>query len=121
MDTATVATAGLLGFSLLIAHNVADHWVQTDAQARDKGLPGRLGQLACIAHVASYTAVLTVFIGTLVLIFRLSISPLGIILGLAVSAISHYWADRRFTLAKLCECGGKGNFYRLGQPRTDKD
>lgn len=117
MDTAVIATAGLLGFGLLVAHNVADHWVQTEAQARDKSLPGWLGRLACTAHVASYTVVLTIFTFTLVLIFHLPISLRGVILGLAVSAVSHYWADRHFTLAKLCDNLGKGSFYRLGMPR----
>ncbi|MEV0661584.1 hypothetical protein ACIBI3_05650 [Actinomadura luteofluorescens] len=45
--------------SMLITHNVADHWVQTQAQARDKGLQGAhmwKGRLACLRHVASYTA-----------------------------------------------------------------
>jgi hypothetical protein len=101
----------------LIAHNVADHWVQTDAQARDKSLPGWPGRLACLAHVASYTGVLTVFAGFLWIVFDLPISPLGLITGLVVSAISHYWADRRFTLAKLCQNLGKEKFYNLGAPR----
>lgn len=121
MDTATVAAAGLLGFSLLIAHNVADHWVQTDKQARNKSLPGTDGRLACIAHVASYTTVLTVFAGFLWIGFDLPVSSLGFITGLVVSAISHYWADRRFTLAKLCRGLGKENFYNLGKPRDTHD
>lgn len=121
MNTSVVATAGLLGFGLLIAHNVADHWVQTDAQARDKSLPGWPGRLACLAHVASYTGVLTVFAGFLWIVFDLPISPLGLITGLVVSAISHYWADRRFTLAKFCRSLGKEKFYNLGKPRDTHD
>lgn len=113
-----IEAAGLLGFSLLVAHTVADHWVQTDAQARNKGLPGWPGRRACAAHVASYTATLLVFVLALMFIFRLPLSPEGIALGLLVSAVSHYWADRRFTLARFCEHLGRGNFYRLGQPRN---
>lgn len=116
--------AGLLGFSLLVAHTVADHWVQTDAQARNKGLPGWPGRRACAAHVASYTATLLVFVLALMFIFRLPLSPEGIAPGLLVSAVSHYWADRGFTLERFCErLGrlGKDRFYRLGQPRSNKD
>ncbi|MEV3927430.1 hypothetical protein [Actinomadura coerulea] len=42
--------------SMLITHNVADHWVQTDAQAMGKGLHGARmweGRLACLRHVVS--------------------------------------------------------------------
>ena len=41
--------------------------------------------------------------------------------GLAVNAGTHYWADRRFTLAALCERTGKGAFYRMGAPRPGHD
>jgi hypothetical protein len=34
--------------------------------------------------------------------------------GLAVNAVSHYWADRRSTLAGLARVAGKGGFYGLG-------
>jgi hypothetical protein len=121
MATDVIEAAGLLGFGLLVAHTVADHWVQTDAQARNKGLPGWPGRRACAAHVASYTATLLVFVLALMFIFRLPLNPEGIALGLLVSAASHYWADRRFTLARFCERLGKDKFYHLGQPRLNKD
>lgn len=37
------------------------------------------------------------------------------------AAVTHYWADRRFTLSRLAEVLGSGSFYRLGAPRTGKD
>jgi hypothetical protein len=39
--------------ALLVAHTVADHWVQTDHQAGHKGLPGWAGRWACGKHVAT--------------------------------------------------------------------
>jgi hypothetical protein len=49
-------------------------------------------------------------------------SPIRAAAGLAVSAGSHYWADRRSTLAALAELvPGKGSFYRLGTPRPGRD
>lgn len=86
MTSSAVTFAALLP-ALLVAHNVADHWVQTSHQAGAKGQPGWPGRWACAAHVATYTAV------------------------------THYWADRRFTLARLCDRLGKGEFYNLGKPR----
>ena len=103
--------------SLLVAHQVADHWIQSDHQAANKGLPGWPGRLACARHVATYTLTTAATVALVWLLFDLPITPLGFIAGQAVSAVTHYWADRRFTLARLCERLGKGNFYRLGVSR----
>jgi hypothetical protein len=117
MNVEAAASFAAVGVGLLIAHNVADHWVQTDGQARDKGLPGWPGRKACLAHVWSYTIVTVLTVSLLWAVFDLSITMWGFLTGQLISAVSHYWADRRFTLVRLCEVLGKGNFYRLGQPR----
>jgi hypothetical protein len=118
MDAATFAS---VGFGLLVAHNVADHWVQTSHQAGMKGLPGWAGRKACAAHVATYTVTTAVTVVLLWSVLDLAISPLGFIVGQLTSAVTHYWADRRFTLAALCDRTGKTSFYRLGMPRDDHD
>lgn len=107
--------------ALYVAHQVADHWVQTHHQACTKGDPGWAGRLACAAHVGSYTA--TVVVGLAVVEWRLGL-PLSlprVTAGLAVSAVSHYWADRRTTLARLAGWLGKSGFYALGAPRPGHD
>ena len=71
-----------------------------------------------LAHVATYTITTALMVGVVWLLFDLPISPAGFLLGQAASAGTHYWADRRFTLQRLCERLGKGNFYRLGAPRN---
>jgi hypothetical protein len=118
MNVATVATASLIGFGLLIAHTVADHWAQTTGQIHDKDLPGAKGRWACAAHVASYTALLTAVVVGLQVLFDLPLHWYGILAGQAISAGTHYWADRRSTLTRLAEILGKGELYRLGQPRN---
>jgi hypothetical protein len=118
MDAATFAS---VGFGLLVAHNVADHWVQTSHQAGMKGLPGWAGRKACAAHVATYTITTAVTVMLLWSVLDLAISPLGFIVGQLASAVTHYWADRRFTLAALCDRTGKTSFYQLGMPRDDHD
>lgn len=120
-STTQIATAGLLGFTLLVAHNVADHWTQTKAEAQNKGLPGWQGRQACLAHVLSYTATAVAFTAAIWFIFDLQISILGFYIGQAISSVSHYWADRRFTLEKLAGWVGHRDFYRLGQPRASRD
>jgi hypothetical protein len=112
-----VASFAAVGFGLLAAHTVADHWVQTSYQANTKGAAGTEGRLACAAHVASYTVVTSAVVGLLWLALGLHLSPWGYLAGQVISAGSHYWADRRFTLAKLADHLGKGDFYRLGMPR----
>lgn len=110
--------------TLLVAHNVADYWVQTDSQAATKGQPGWPGRRACAAHVATYTVTLFVVIVLVELVIGLRLSNLGIALGLAVSAVTHYWADRRTTLAWLADrlrWLGKDEFYRFGAPREGRD
>ena len=101
--------------ALYAAHSFADHWVQTDAQAQSKGRHDHVGRRACLAHVLTLT--LTQCLALLVLFVVLDLpdpGPAAGIAGLAINAGSHYWIDRRFTLAGLCEKIGKGGFYRMG-------
>lgn len=107
--------------SLLVAHHVADHWVQTSHQASVKGCAGWSGRWACAKHVAGYTAVTAGVTGVVWLLLGLAISPLGFVAGQLVSAVTHYWADRRWTLRRLAVVVGKGGFYTLGAPRDGKD
>jgi Protein of unknown function (DUF3307) len=107
--------------ALLVVHNVADHWTQTHHQALSKGSAGWSGRLACARHVASYTAMTSAVVGLLVITHLASVSLTGFLLGQAVSAVTHYWADRRTTLAALAELVGKGDYYRFGSPRPGHD
>lgn len=83
-------------YALLTAsHEVADHWVQVDAQAAAKGKPGREGVVACGKHVAAYTATqgLALLAGQRLLGLRLT--PSRAAAALAISAVTHYVADRQ--------------------------
>jgi len=102
--------------ALYVAHSVGDHWVQTSAQSAAKGRPGWVGRLADTRHVATLTATkLAVLLPTAALL-GLRLSLLGTALGLGVDAASHWWADRRTTLAWLAKVTGKTEFYTLGTP-----
>ncbi|ASU77282.1 DUF3307 domain-containing protein [Actinopolyspora erythraea] len=120
-DAETALTFAATLPALLVAHHVADHWVQTSHQASSKGLPGRQGQLVCAKHVASYTAVTAGFVGLLWTLLGLPITPAGFAVGQLVSALTHYWADRRWTLRRLAGAVGQSGFYALGSPREGKD
>jgi hypothetical protein len=96
-------------------HQVADFWAQTSHQALCKGLPGWEGRRACAAHVAVYTAVLAVFLTAAAGLLGLPVSPGRAAAGLAVSAVTHYLADRRRPLERLARLVGKGEFWDYGE------
>ncbi|MFE7526171.1 hypothetical protein ACFU7Y_10655 [Kitasatospora sp. NPDC057542] len=77
------------------AADVADHWIQTDHQATTKGNLGAAGRRACAAHVATYTAVQAAALlgGARLLGIRLRPGP--VTAALALSAATHYVADRQ--------------------------
>jgi len=102
--------------ALYVAHSVGDHWVQSSCQAATKGQPGWTGRLACGRHVLGLTLTKAVVLVPVVLVLHLPVTALGLVLGLGLDAASHYWADRRTTLAKLAARCGKAEFYSLGTP-----
>ncbi len=115
------ATFAAVFAALFVAHQVADHWVQTQHQADDKGRPGWAGRLACAAHVASYTATALVALNALHFGLGLPLNPWRVAVGLTVSAVTHYAADRRTPLARLACLVGADRFYALGSPRPGRD
>lgn len=106
---------------LSAADDIADHWVQTEHQAKHKGDPGAEGRRACAAHVTTLTATraLVLTAGTAAAGERLS--PWRVAAGLAAGAGLHYWADRRTTLRALAHRTGNGAFYEIGLPRPGRD
>ncbi|MFJ6212225.1 hypothetical protein ACIQGZ_02645 [Streptomyces sp. NPDC092296] len=106
---------------LRTAADIADHWVQSDHQATTKGQhddpehghTAAAGRRACAAHVASYAAVqaAALLLGTRTLGIRLR--PSRAAAALALSALTHYAADRRRPLKHLAERTGKARFYGL--------
>ncbi|MFI0900542.1 hypothetical protein [Streptomyces sp. NPDC020983] len=91
----TAARFAAVGFPLTASHEFADHWVQVDSQAVAKGQPGREGAVACAKHVATYTATqaLALYAGQRTLGLRLK--PGRAAAALAISAVTHYLADRQ--------------------------
>ncbi len=91
--------------ALTASHEVADHWVQIDAQATVKGQPGREGAVACAKHVASYAATQALALAATNRALDLRLTPGRAAFALAVSAVTHYAADRQ------------GGHWRDEQPR----
>ncbi|MEV0396861.1 DUF3307 domain-containing protein [Polymorphospora rubra] len=119
--TTEAATFAAVFAALYVAHQVADHWVQTQHQADCKGRPGWVGRIACAAHVATYTLTALIALVFLVANTGITLSGWHVAVGLTVSAVSHYIADRRTPLRKLAELLGSARFYALGTPRPGRD
>ncbi|MDI3344357.1 DUF3307 domain-containing protein [Streptomyces sp. AJ-1] len=115
------ATFAAVFIALYVAHSVGDHWVQSSHQSVTKGRPGWVGRLADARHVATLTITKVLALIPVVLLLDLHLSAIGLVIGLGIDAVSHWWADRRSTLAWLAEVTGKAEFYRLGAPRQGKD
>jgi ABC-type Fe3+ transport system permease subunit len=109
--------------ALYIAHSVGDHWVQTSHQAAHKGendrTPGqssRTGRIACTLHVLGLTITTGIALAAVVLALDLPVTVTGVAAGLGIDAATHWWADRRSTLAWLAKVTGKTEFLSLGTP-----
>lgn len=114
-------TFAVLAPTLYAAHHVGDYWVQTHHQALTKGKPRREGQVACLRHVVTYTATTALFTALVWALFDLDVTWYGFVAGQLASAVTHYWADRRTPLLRLADVLGKGDFARLGVPRSGHD
>jgi hypothetical protein len=108
---------------LRMAADLGDHWIQSDHQAvtkgqhdENEGQSSRAGRIACTAHVASYTATQAVVLLAGARALGLHLKPSRVVTALALSAGTHWWADRRVHLKAVAEATGKGNFYNLGGP-----
>jgi Protein of unknown function (DUF3307) len=111
----TAGTFAAVFAALLAGHQIGDYWVQTNGQAMGKSLPGWAGRFACAGHVVSYTVALTVTLCVAWWWLRLPLSLAGVYVGLAVSAVTHYFADRRKPLERVARLiPGKIGFYRAG-------
>lgn len=101
---------------LRIAADVADHWIQTDHQARHKTLPGAAGHAALLRHVAGYTATQALALTAGNRALGLGLRPRSIAAAVALSGATHYLVDRRRPVRRAAEALGKGSFYTLGGP-----
>ncbi|MGW6707006.1 transcriptional regulator [Streptomyces sp. NPDC054956] len=108
------ATFAAVFAALYVAHSVGDHWVQTSRQSVDKGKPGWTGRLADARHVFTLTVTKLVVLLPVALLLDLPLTAAGLAAGLGVDAVTHWWADRRSTLARLAKACGLEGFYSLG-------
>lgn len=120
--TEALATIAAVYAALHAAHLVGDHWVQSDWQALHKGDKGWTGRVACALHVTDYIFTSVVALGLLSVAAGWVPDPWRLTAGLAVSAVTHYWADRRTPLRRLAEIlPTTRHFWTVGAPREGRD
>lgn len=120
MHSDAAGAMGAVFAALFVAHQVADHWVQTARQSTRKALPGRAGWAACTGHVATYTATAVVLLApTLALL--VAAQPARVVAGLAISAVTHWVIDRRRPLLWLATRLGRAALLSLGVTRPGRD
>ncbi|GAA2377316.1 hypothetical protein Cme02nite_20840 [Catellatospora methionotrophica] len=119
--TSNVAAFAAAFAALYAAHQVADHWVQTQHQADHKGQPGHQGRIACLTHVLTYTLTGLIALVAVAAVTGLPLHSVPVGIGLTISAVTHYIADRRTPLRRIADALGSGVFYRLGAPRPGRD
>ncbi len=118
-STAAVFAATFVAF--YAAHQVADHWVQTEHQARVKGHAGWTGRLACAKHVGTYLLAQLAAVLAANAALDLHLTAGRVAAALAVSGVTHYIADRRAPLRRIAALAGHANFFELGAPRPGRD
>lgn len=119
MSAGTFAAVFAAGYA---AHSFGDHWYgQTHEQALGKGAKTSEGKRHCLNHVLRLAAHKAVFIAVVAVATGLHLTWWAVALGLLVDGVSHYWADRRFTLQALADATGKGEFYRFGEATVAAD
>src|ERR1017187_6289491 len=101
VPASSAAVFAAVAIALLAGHQIGDYWVQTNGQAMGKPLPGWPGRRACAAHVATYTLTLLVTISLAWSCLALPLSAAWVAGGLGVSAVTHYFADRRKPLERV--------------------
>lgn len=94
MTSNTAARFAAAYAALTAAHEVGDYIVQQDTDANAKGRPGREGAAACRRHVTSYTATQALALLAADRLLGLGLNWRRAAAGLALSAATHYLADR---------------------------
>jgi len=107
-------TFAAVSAALAAGHWAGDYWVQTHRQALGKDRPGWPGRRACAAHVATYTLTLAGCLTLAGWALSVPLDAAHVACGLAVSAVTHYAADRRRPLRRLAAALGKEAYWDNG-------
>jgi hypothetical protein len=109
MSTSALAFAVAMA-TLVAAHQLADHIIQTDTDANAKAAPGLNGWRHLLMHVGTYHLTALVMLIVTAVALRMPLSVTGLIAGLGFSAISHAFLDRRWPVRWILQHTGSAAF-----------
>jgi hypothetical protein len=96
--------------TLVAAHQLADHIVQTDTDANAKAAPGLNGWRHLLIHVGTYHATALVMLLITAVSLHVPLTAFGMVAGLGFSAASHAILDRRWPVRWILEHTGSAAF-----------
>ncbi|AGL20951.1 DUF3307 domain-containing protein [Actinoplanes sp. N902-109] len=102
--------------TLMAAHQLGDHVLQSDNQAAHKADPGLTGWSYMAAHVGTYHAIATVMLLLAYLSLDIDLPVRGMIAGLAFSAVTHAFLDRRWPVRFILTRLGSPTFAVMQSP-----
>jgi hypothetical protein len=109
MSTSALVFAVDLG-TLVAAHQLADHIVQSDKDANAKAAPGWNGWRHLLMHVGTYHLTALLMLSVTAAVLGMPLSAIGLIFGLGFSAITHSILDRRWPVRWILDHTGSGAF-----------
>lgn len=112
-------SAAVAYVAMLAGHGIGDHWLQTGPQACKKPLDGAESRWCsmwhCAKHVATWTAVVTVFVTGAFLWLGLPLRPEWLGAGMALNAATHFVADLRTPLIWLATKMRRASYVEMVQ------
>lgn len=113
MNTEFLLTYLAAVVTMLLAHPIADYFVQTDYLAQHKGLTGHRsveGRVHCATHAFTYTLTQIAILCTVFSLADFDGRYTVVVLALVLNGITHYIIDRRWTLEALARGIGKSGW-----------
>lgn len=96
--------------TLVAAHQLADHIVQTDTDANAKAAPGMNGWRHLLIHVGTYHATALVMLVITAVALHMPLTVTGMVAGLGFSAVTHAILDRRWPVRWILQHTGSTAF-----------
>lgn len=99
--------------TMMLAHPVADYFVQTDHQAQHKGLTGHRsveGRVHCAAHAFTYTLTQNAILCTVFALADFDGRYAVVVLALVLNGVTHYVIDRRWPLEAFARATAHGGW-----------
>lgn len=101
---------------LMVAHQLGDHVLQTDHQAVTKAGPGWPAVRAMTGHLCTYHAVAAILLFGVFALLGLPLTSTGTVAGLAFSAFTHGFLDRRWPVRAILRAARSPRFAETTTP-----